>query len=133
MPDFGVRFPGTAVESWNDPPGVRDAPLDGTPSRINAVPHLPLKRRLALTSDPVEIRAVVAGVEGPLDAALGGRLFYGWWIEYPTTPPLMIFAPAQSSVLTFTPAVPGHYTYMLRRLGGGGLILHVDAVDFGGG
>lgn len=128
MPDFDVRFTaGTTLESWRDPA------LDNTPSRINPAPQRPLKYRQALTDDPVEVSAVVNGALAPLDSELGGRLFYGWWVEYPTTVPAVTRPPGQSSVLSFTPAAPGHYAYALRRYGGGGIILHVDAIEFEGG
>jgi hypothetical protein len=129
MADFGARFTaGATLENWADPA------LGERPSRIHALPELPLKRRLALTDDPVEISAVVAGVEGPLDAALSGRTFFGWFTEYPgTSAPAVSSPPGQSSVRSFTPTEPGHYTYVLRRKGGGGIVLHVDAIDFVGG
>lgn len=126
MPDFAARFTGgTTIERWTDPA------LGELPSRINALPELPLKRRLALTDDPVEISAVVGGVVGPLDAALSGRTFLGWFAEYPGThAPPVSSPPGQSSVRSFTPAEPGHYTYVLRRMGGGGIVLHLDAIVF---
>lgn len=129
MPDFSVRFTaGTTLERWTDPA------LGEKPSRINALPELPLKRRQALTGDPVQISAVVDGVVGPLDAALDGRTFLGWFSEYPGThAPPVTSPPGQSSVRSFTPAAPGHYTYVFRREGGGGIVLHVDAIDFVGG
>lgn len=126
MPDFEARFTiGTTLETWEDPP------LGSTPSRINPEPEHPLNYRRALLATTIEIRAVVGGVVGPLDSALGGRLFYGWMIECPTpdaVPP--VSSPAgQSSVVSFYPIAAGHYAYMIRRQGGGGIILHVDVVD----
>lgn len=130
MPDFDARFTGsTTLEVWSDPP------LGDSPSRINPYPEHPLRYRQVLTGDVVEFSAVVGGVEGPLDSALAGRLFYGWMIECPTPTavPPVTSPPGQSSVVSFTPSAPGHYTYMMRRRGGGGIILHVDAIDFEGG
>lgn len=123
MPDFSVRFTaGTTLERWADPA------LGERPSRINALPELPLKYRQAMIGEPVEIRAVVGGVLGPLDAALGGRTFLGWFAEYPGTQPPTVSSPGgQSSVRTFTPLEFGHYTYVLRRQSGGGIVLHLDA------
>jgi len=128
MPDFEARFTaGTTVQPWVDPP------LDDTPSRINPEPEHPMLYRQAGTGETVTISAVVGGVVGPLDSALDGRLFYGWMIECPTptaVPPVSS-PPGQSSVVSFVPETAGHYTYMLRRWGGGGIILHVDAIGIG--
>jgi hypothetical protein len=124
VPDFSVRFSdGTTVQRWTDPP------TDALPSRINAAPNRPPLRQVASVGSEVEVSAIVDGDEAPLDGALGGRLFYGWWIEYPTVDPPGLTLPAgQSSVRRFTPALSGHYTYCLRRMDGGGYILHVDAL-----
>jgi hypothetical protein len=123
MPDFGIAFDGAPLAPWLDPP------TGELPSRINPTPTHPHLRRLATVGQEVELAAVVAGVTGPLDGALGGRLFVGWFIEHPTVEPPAVASPAgQSSVCRFTPPLPGHYTYCLRRDGGGGLILHVDAL-----
>ena len=73
------------------------------------------------------IGASVAGVDAPLDGALDGRLFYGWFAEWASASAPLVTSPAgQSSVRSFTPLEPGHYTYVLRRRGGGGCILHLD-------
>jgi hypothetical protein len=123
MADFGIAFAGAPLAPWLDPP------TGDLPSRINPTPTRPHLRRRATVGAEVELAAVVAGVTGPLDAALGGRLFLGWWIEHPTVGPPAVAVPAgQSSVRRFTPELAGHYTYCLRRFGGGGLILHVDAI-----
>ncbi len=125
MADFTASFTGgVALERWTDPPsGAR-------PSRINPLPNRPHLRRVGVTGAPITIRARVAGVTGPMDAALGGRLFVAWLAEYPSAVSPPIVKPAgQSSVRTFTPTMAGHYTFVLRRAGGGGVILHVDVVD----
>jgi hypothetical protein len=124
VPDFSVRFTdGTAVQRWSDPA------TETLPSRINPAPNHPPLRQVAAVGEQVEVSAIVEGVEAPLDASLGGRLFFGWWIEYPTIePPALVVPAGQSSVRRFTPALPGHYTYCLRRDAGGGFILHVDAL-----
>lgn len=125
MADFGARFTaGAALANWTDPA------LGERPSRIHTLPELPQKRRLATTGEAVQVSAVVAGVVGPLDAALSARLFFGWFVEYPgPQAPTVSSPPGQSSVRSFTPDAPGHYTYVLRRKGGGGIVLHVDAID----
>ena len=123
MPDFRIAFSGAPLAAWTDPA------TSTAPSRINPAPNRQHLRRRATVGVQVSLSAVVAGVTGPLDAALGGRLFFGWFIEYPTAgvPPVSVPA-GQSSVRRFTPTLAGHYTYCLRRADGGGLILHVDAV-----
>jgi hypothetical protein len=74
----------------------------------------------------VTIRATVAGVLGPLDAALAGRLFLWMNVESPGAAPLITSPVGQSSVASFTPSVAGHYCLALRRDGGGGIFLHLD-------
>jgi hypothetical protein len=122
MPDFLARFAaGTTLETWSDPP------LGDRASRINPFNQRPHRYRRALLGEEVEVEAAVAGVSGPLDAALGGRLFFGWFAEHASTsPPAVTSPPGQSSVRRFTPGQTGHYTYVLRRTGGGGIILHLD-------
>lgn len=123
MADFAIAFAGAALAPWTDPATVT------RPSRINPAPNHRHLRRRATVGVQVTLSAVVAGVTGPLDGALGGRLFFGWFLEYPTFSAPGVTVPAgQSSVRRFTPTLAGHYTYLLRRADGGGLILHVDAV-----
>lgn len=122
MADFGIAFGGVVLEPWQDPP------TDDLPSRVNPTPTRPHLRRLATVGVEVELSAVIDGTPGPLDAALDGRLFVGWFAEHPaSSPPSVTVPPGQSSVRRFTPTLAGHYTYVLRRDRGGGLILHVDA------
>jgi hypothetical protein len=121
MPDFQARFTaGTTLERWEDPP------LGGRPSRINPFVGGPHRYRRVELGTEVTISAVVAGVTAPLDAALGGRLFLGWFAEWPAARPTVTSPPGQSSVRRFTPSAFGHYTYVLRRQGGGGVILHLE-------
>jgi hypothetical protein len=128
MPDFGASFTGgTTLERWADPA------LDQRPSRINPDPLHPHRYRRSEVGEEIEVTASVGGVAGPLDAALGGRLFLGWFAECPTgNGPAVTIPPGQSSVRRFTVAAGGHYTYVLRRQGGGGIILHVDVVGLDG-
>jgi len=123
MPNFDVRFTGAALVRWADPP------TEDLPTRINPAPNHPLVRRRGTVGVQVTISAVVGGVVGPLDAALDDELFVGWFLEYPTQDPPAVTVPAgQSSVRRFTPSRAGHYTYILRRRGGGGTIVHVDVI-----
>jgi hypothetical protein len=122
MPDFLARFAaGTTLETWSDPP------LGDRAGRLNPFIQRPHRYRRAESGALVEIAGVVAGVVGPLDGALGGRLFYGWFAETASgSPPAVTSPPGQSSVRRFTPTAFGHYTYVLRRAGGGGVILHIE-------
>lgn len=123
MPDFKLRYePPMALAIWTDPP------LGQQPSRINAAVGHPLLRRVRTVGQLVTIRATVGGISGPFDSALGGRLFVGWFAEHPSPKPVVTVAANRTSVRTFTPAVVGHYTYVLHRAGGGGIILHLDVV-----
>lgn len=125
MPDFAASFTGgVTLERWTDPP------LGARPTRINPVPNRPHLRRVGETNVQITISARVAGVTAPMDAALGGRLFVGWLAEYPSAHSPAVASPAgQSSVRRFTPSAPGHYTFVLRRAQGGGVILHVDVME----
>lgn len=125
MADFSARFTGgPTLTIWRDPP------LETKPSRINPLPQYPHRYHRADVNFEIEITATVDGVEGPLDSALDGRLFLGWLAEYPEPKPMVTSPPGQSSIRRFTPTAVGHYTYVLRRKSGGGIILHVDV--FGG-
>lgn len=122
MPDFTARFSaGTELVVWRDPP------TETKPTRLNPFPQFPHRYRRAEVGEEIEIRATVDGVEAPLDSALDGRLFLGWLAEWPGLKPVITSPPGQSSVRRFTPIDEGHYTYVLRRKSGGGIILHVDA------
>ena len=123
MPNFAVRFhAGAAIARWTDPPTA------DRPSRLNPAPNHPHLRWRATVGAQVELRAVVDGVSAPLDADIEG-LFLGWFAEYPGAHPPTVSVPAgQSSVRRFTPNAAGHYLYVLRRMGGGGYAVHLDAI-----
>ena len=114
---------GSTVTHWRDP-----AQLPSLPSRINPAPSRGLLRRTAVVGEPVIIRAIVDGVTAPLDSALDGQLFVGWIAESPLPRPAVTITAGKTSERTFTPTQPGHYTYVLHRVGGGGLILHLDVL-----
>jgi hypothetical protein len=124
MPDFRATFTsGTTLQPWTDP-------ADGTrPSRLNTTTQRGHKRRVGTVGVQIEVTATVAGVTAPMDAALGGLLFLGMFAEHPGASPAISTPAAQSSIQRFTPSVAGHYTFVLRRDGGGGLFMHVDVED----
>ena len=118
MPNFTARIvtgPGLASAVWSDPASVL------LPSRINQRNHPHRYLRLSGVGI-VQVSATVAGVEGPLDAALGGNLFTSWFDEAPA-PLLISVTPGQTSVITFQPAVLGHYVITMRRANGGAVAI----------
>lgn len=129
MADFEVRLAsGATLVPWIDP--EHNEPTTGKvfPSRVRPHPGNPQLYWQVKVGATVEFRCSVAGVEAPLDAALGGRLFTGYVVESPGAPTYTTPAPAQSSVQQFTPSLPGHYAIRIRRPSGGAVIVHFDAV-----
>lgn len=125
MPNFDIAVAGGTVEIWEDEPGVGPGGNE-QPSRINPRKGLWL-RRLVHPVGTLHAEAVVGGVQGPLDAALGGKLFLWDVIEYPTPwHPGMITTPGQTSVIDIECPLPGHYTFQAYRENGGSVIVHVD-------
>lgn len=124
MADFDVIVAsGASLQDWLDPASAL------APSRLNARAGRPLKRWVGAVNAPIVLKAVVNGIVGPMDAALGGRLFATWPLEAPAQAlPFdgVIAAPSQSSVQTLTAASPGHYTIGFRRTGGGLVHVHLD-------
>jgi len=130
MADFSADFTsGVTVTEWSDPP------LGNLPTRLNAFTETPHLHAIGTTGTQVEITATVPpfdGVAGEVDGNLGGRLFALHFAESAILPPPSISSPAaQSSVQRFTPALAGHYTLRLERVGvtGGSVFLHVDVLD----
>src|SRR5678815_5938595 len=119
MPTFSVRiFSGASVVPWTDPED------GGVPSRLNYDPLHPHRYLSVAPSTTVDVRATVAGVEAPLDAALGGLLFQWSWAEFSGNAPPAIVNPAgQSSKATFavTTAHLGHHALLIWREAGGSI------------
>lgn len=122
MADFTARFTaGATVEQWTDPAS------GGVPTRINPFPEHPHRRHVGAVGVQVEITATVSGVEGEVDANLGGLLFAFHFAELPAFPPPAVSNPAgQSSVQRFTPAAVGHYSFKLKREEHGEIYFHLD-------
>jgi hypothetical protein len=113
MPDFDARITsGVAVQIWTDD---RANPLQSHPHRCFR----------GTVGVPVVISAVVGGVVGPADTALGGRLFSADLLECPAPTPTS-FTAGLSSVQQFTPRVAGHYMIALRRTSGGAMRFPVE-------
>ncbi len=120
MPDFTARFTaGVQLTPWDDHAG------SGVP-RTNPIPARPHRYYRAQIGVQVEIKATVGGVEGPLDGALGGRLFSSDFAEYPGPPIVPAGVAGQSSVQRFTPQHLGHYLWVMRRATGGAFAMHMD-------
>lgn len=126
MADFELRVvPGAGdggpmLRKWVDP-----AAADGRPSRIRPHPGREQLYWWMRMGSSCIVKAVVGGVEGPADSALGGRLFYPFLAEG-FGPPIFTTTAGVSSVVRFTPTNPGHHVIGLRRPQGGGYLLHLD-------
>lgn len=121
MADFLANITnGAARTIWVD---------DAVPSRLNPLPDRQQTFWQCNVGDTVTITANVGTTVAPMDGALGGRLFYPKWAEWPTgyAPPAVVVTPGQSSVMTFVPLWPGHYTFVLKRPDGGGIMIPFEA------
>jgi hypothetical protein len=120
--DFTVRVTsGVIVSDWLDPA------TSARPSRLNARAGRPMKRYVATVGVPVVLQAVVGGVVGPADAALGGRLFVAAVTEAPNAPAAKLESPlGYSSRVTFTADRVGHHTVRIRRPDGGNEHIQLD-------
>jgi hypothetical protein len=127
MPNFDLRLAaGASLAQWHDPDPAPNT-ADSRPSRLRPHPGQPFLRWLGKVGILVELRAIVAGVEAPLDGALGGNLFTAFFAEQPYGGPHGMTQPAgQSSRVRFTPLTPGHYLVGIRRTNGGAILLHLD-------
>lgn len=124
MPSFSARITaGATLQPWLDP-----APAD-LASRINPTARRGHKRRVGAVGTEVTVTATVDGNAAPLDSALDGKLFFGFFAEYPGLAPALSSPAGQSSVQRFTPNALGHYTFVLRRHDRGAVFLHLDVVD----
>ena len=125
MPNFTARVTnGAAAVPWVDPA------TGSAPSRLNPLAaHLP--RYLKATPGvSVVVSAKVGGVEGPLDAALGGELFQAWLAEWSGPwAPVVTQPGGQTSVVTVALGAMhvGHFMLVLRRENGGAVVIHFDA------
>lgn len=123
--DFTVRIrEGVTLRTWEDPGVVGVAP-----SRLNSRPGYPQRRWVGTVGVRIELAAVVAGVEGPDDTDLDGRLFETWFVERPWPPQWLAYDSGRTSVRWFTPPVPGHYTIGFRRHDGGAVHVHIDVEE----
>lgn len=125
MPNFQLKLAsGASVQQWDDPA------TGSAPSRVNDRPGIAELVFVGAAEDTIIFHAIVGGVEAPLDAALGGKLFTSWVAESPDGLPQFIATAGvagQSSVQSFTPLVEGHYLFVVRREDGGTIAFHVDA------
>ena len=126
MPNFDARFTSSGSRQvWTD------AETLTKPSRLNNDERRPHTYRECIVALPATVSAIVDGVVGPLDAALGGDLFTAWFGEYPTAgaPPALSSPVGQSSVVSFTPAHAGHHLLGLHRTDGGRLLVPFIVID----
>jgi hypothetical protein len=126
VPDFEARVvigAGVVLAVWADPATI------AAPSRINPNPTYQPKYVKVSPTATLVLRATVAGVDGPLDAALGGRLFQWSFVECAGPWPLSIVpTPGKSAEATIAMKAThfGHFSVLCRRDGGGGVVLHFD-------
>lgn len=127
MPDFQVRVTGgAALATWSD------APTAQRPSRLNHAAAHPPKYHRAIPPATVTVAAVVGGVVGPLDAALGGRLFLVSWAEWSGQSPAPIAqAPGASSSasVSFGAQHLGHHLLLFWREGGGAVAVPIEVEE----
>jgi hypothetical protein len=126
MPNFDAVFTASGSRQvWSDPATLTK------PSRLNNDERRPHTYRRTIVGVPATVSAIVDGVVGPLDAALGGDLFEAWFGEYPTAgpPPALSSPGGQSSVVTFTAAHEGHHLLVLSRTDGGRLLVPFITID----
>ena len=122
MADFTVRFThGVQSVVWDDHQGAGS-------SRINPHASRPSRYHRAALGAEVRIQARWDGVDGPLDAALGGNLFSSYFAEVPTAVGAIVpnGMTGQSSVQRFTPPVKGHYLWFMVHQDGGAVGVHLD-------
>jgi len=123
MADFTANITSGAIRIvWAD---------DATPSRINPLPDRAHTYWTTSIGQTITVTATVGGTVAPLDGALGGRLFYAKWSEWPAgwAPPNVVVTPGQSSVMTFTPLALGHYVFVMKRQVGGGIMIPFEVED----
>lgn len=140
MPDFRLipTLSGSLVrwEPWNDP--ELDSASAFVPSRLNARPDVPHSFLRVSRGTTLEILAEVGGVLGPLDAALGGRLFTWSWVDHPdlglASPIPFTLTAGQSSRVQIPsnaigPEPQGHYAIMATRTDGGAQIVPFELIS----
>jgi hypothetical protein len=130
VPDFTLKvFSGATLQLWQDParPAGTQAGSDpGAPSRLNPLPDAPHRRYVGQVGVPIVVHAWIGTDEAPLDSALGGRLFKGWWVDQAAVADGPLGTAGQSSEQTVTAYTPGHYTLGLEREEGGAIFLPFD-------
>ena len=130
MPNFDAAVFGASTLPWPDPPGS-----GGEPSRLH--PDVPYPQLLwvaapGVSGITISIRCTVNGVESPVDATLGGNLFSWAWVDQPlATAPVWTSPAGQSSIrnITFLAGTEAHFSVLVRRANGGGIIVPLDVWD----
>jgi len=116
MPDFDVKIvSGATVREWGD-------------ERANPLPSRPHLRFVGKVGTQIVAHAVYDGEEAPSDVTMTPGLFYSDMGEWPLPhgPPTVGVDTGYSSILWFTPPVAGHYLWVIRRIGGGAIGVHLD-------
>lgn len=124
MADFSVRIAsGGTPATWTDPA------TGSAPSRLNPFAAHPHRSINMLPGSALQLRVTLAGVDGPLDAVLVGKLFLWSWADRPSVSYLIptVTVVGQTSVLDFAAGTftgkPGHYAILCWREGSGGVVV----------
>jgi hypothetical protein len=125
VPDFTVVLEGGIQVPWIDLPSA----VPQQASRlVNDLDHLRGYRRF-IPPAIVTVKAVVSGIEAPLDVDLAGRVFVASWVDWSgdAAPPITL-TPGQSSLVLVgvTADHAGHHILRLRRDGGGAWLVPFD-------
>lgn len=126
MANFSLLPSGTGltVAVWTDPV------VGQKPSRLNAAAAHPHRYYQAIqNTGPVTVTATVDGASAPLDATLAGETFTSSFVEVPIWPaPSITLTAGQSSVASFIPTRTGLHLFVMRRINGGAVGVHVYVV-----
>lgn len=130
MPDFTAQITTPADN-------LPFADVFNTPARLNPIPGVdPRYVKVGAAASSIQAKATVGGTLAPMDAALGGRLFQWWWVQWPGYPaapvdgyPPIVLSAGQSSIATVNNfpnnVVSWRGLWILEcwREGGGGMLL----------
>lgn len=130
MPNFSLRITAGATSTiWQDPATAT------LPSRLNPIAQHQHRCWFASPLLDLVLQATVGGVEGPADAALGGKLFKWSWVEQADSGwSAPIPATAGFTSITTFPAGHfhshgGHYTLLCWRDGGGAVAIPFEILS----
>lgn len=119
MADFTLAVSGVQIATWVD------QPTDARPSRINASAGVPPLRYVGKPN--VQIVATITLDDGTTDFTT--HAISSWLAEAPGPTgfwPVATKGDDTAGIQKFTPVVPGHYVFVVRRDLGGSVAVHID-------